>query len=115
MGIKVSAMVMGGQLQTNLEGETVADIKRAVGISGEHTVVMDMSPASDSDAVEDGAYIIFTKAVKGNAKVKTIVATASSVVVQSDDTFKINGIKLSKPQMTKLFKALGKALGYELN
>ena len=114
MGQKVSAMVMGGQLQTNLQGDNVEEILVALGLSGKHTAVMNNNTVDLSDGVPDAAYIVFTKAVKGAIKVKEIAQVGNTMITLVDGKLYINGVAASKGQITKLFKVTAELAGYDI-
>lgn len=114
MGQKVSAMVMGGQLQTNLQGDTVEEILVALGLSGKHTAVMNNNTVELTDFVDDAAYIVFTKAVKGAVKVKIVAQIGNAIITLVDGKLYINGVAASKGQITKIFKTTASLSGYDI-
>lgn len=61
---KVVAKVLGGNPQNMTDVETVADVKRRLGVES-HTAQVNNRPAEDSTTLRDEDYVALSPAVKG--------------------------------------------------
>lgn len=68
MGKQVALTVMGRPQALFVENEDVPTVRKAyekLGLSGDHTATVNNEPAEMDDELEDGAFVVFAKAVKG--------------------------------------------------
>lgn len=65
MARNIQAQVLGGQSKMGIEAETVADVLKALGLTGTYTASINGEPAEMSDEVDDYMFVSFAPAVKG--------------------------------------------------
>jgi hypothetical protein len=62
----VAAKVIGGSLK-EYDCETVGELKRAMGLTGNYSAQINGEPVDDSDELNEHDFVTFTQSVKGGA------------------------------------------------
>lgn len=65
MAKSIQGQVLGGEVKTNMEGRTAKDIAEALGVSENHTVTINGSPAKMDTVLADYQFVSFAPAAKG--------------------------------------------------
>ena len=68
MAKTITAQAIGGEQKTNLEADTVADLKEQLGLNGNYTATVNGQPADEDQELVDFNHVTFAPSVKGGAK-----------------------------------------------
>lgn len=63
--VTVKIMGSSAEVYEDFEGRTLADLKEHIELEGNYTANIGGSPAEDTTAVNDHAFVVFSPSVKG--------------------------------------------------